>query len=87
MKISVKKTAKVAGAVCAATGIVALSALVASGAAVGAVVEGFKSAKDTMKKMLADEKGKETEDQQSGESSVEDVTEENESISEENTTE
>lgn len=87
MKISVKKTAKVAGAVCAATGIVALSALVASGAAVGAVVEGFKSAKDAMKKMLADEKGKETEDQQSGESSVEDVTEENESISEENTTE
>lgn len=87
MKISVKKTAKVAGAVCTATGIVALSALVASGAAVGAVVEGFKSAKDAMKKMLADEKGKETEDQQSGESSVEDVTEENESISEENTTE
>ena len=85
MKISVKKTAKVAGAVCAATGIVALSALVASGAAVGAVVEGFKSAKDTMKKMLADEKGKEIldEQQQSEESSVEDITEENESASEE----
>ena len=89
MKISVKKTAKVAGAVCAATGIVALSALVASGAAVGAVVEGFKSAKDAMKKMLADEKGKEIldEQQQSEESSVEDITEENESASEENTTE
>lgn len=60
MEISVKKAAKVAGAVCAATGIVALSALVASGAAVGAVVEGFKTANSTAKKLLADEAKKET---------------------------
>ena len=85
MKISMKKTAKVAGAVCAATGIVALSALVASGAAVGAIVEGFISAKDAMKKILADEKEIETEaeGQQSGGSVAEDAAAENESASEE----
>lgn len=55
MKINVENVTKVAGATCAATGIVALSALVASGAAVGAVVGGFKTAGDTMKKMLSDE--------------------------------
>lgn len=55
MKMSAKNVTKVAGAACAATGIVALSALVASGAAVGAVVEGFKTAGDTMKKLLSDE--------------------------------
>lgn len=53
--VSMKKVLKVAGAACAATGVVALSGLVASGAAVGAVVEGFKSAADTMKRMLSDE--------------------------------
>lgn len=47
-----KKAVKVLGAVCLATGIVALSAVVASGAAVGAVAEGFRSAKNTMQKML-----------------------------------
>ena len=47
-----KKVVKVLGAVCLATGVVALGAVVASGAAVGAVVEGFKSAKDTMQKIL-----------------------------------
>lgn len=47
-----EKAVKVSGAVFIATGVVALSSLVASGAAVGAVVEGFKSAKDTMKKIL-----------------------------------
>ena len=55
MKINAKNVTKVAGAACAATGIVALSALVASGAAVGAVVEGFKTAGDTMKKLLSNE--------------------------------
>lgn len=47
-----KKVVKVLGAVCLATGVVALSAVVASGAAAGAVVEGFKSARNTMQKIL-----------------------------------
>lgn len=47
-----KKVVKVLGATCLATGVVALSAIVASGAAVGAVVEGFRSAKNTMQKIL-----------------------------------
>lgn len=51
----VEKSLKVTGAVCVATGVVAMSALVASGAAVGAVMEGFKAAGNTMKKMLAEE--------------------------------
>ena len=49
-----KKAFKFAGAACAATGVIAISALVASGAAVGAMVEGFKSAKGTMKRVLED---------------------------------
>lgn len=52
IQITGKKAAKVLGAACLATGVVALSAVVASGAAVGAVVEGFKTAKDTMQKIL-----------------------------------
>lgn len=52
VQITGKKAVKVLGAACLATGVVALSAVVASGAAVGAVVEGFKSAKDTMQKIL-----------------------------------
>ena len=51
-KLLEKKVVKVLGAACLATGVVALSAVVASGAAVGAVVEGFKSAKNTMQKIL-----------------------------------
>ena len=47
-KVNVKKIAKWAGASCCAVGIVALSGLIASGAAVGAVVEGFKVAKETI---------------------------------------
>lgn len=47
-----KKALKVTGAVATATGVVALSALVASGAAVGAVVEGFKAAGDTFKDVM-----------------------------------
>ncbi|MCM1182597.1 MAG: hypothetical protein NC337_04395 [Roseburia sp.] len=52
VKMTGKKAAKLLGAACLATGVVALSAVVASGAAVGAVVEGFKSAKSTMRKIL-----------------------------------
>lgn len=71
MKISVKNVTKVAGAACAATGIVTLSALVASGAAVGAIVEGFKTANDTVKKLLADETEKKTSaDEQPSDDSV-----------------
>ena len=51
----VEKALKITGAFCAATGVVALSALVASGAAVGAVVEGFKTAGKTMKKVLEED--------------------------------
>ena len=50
--ITGKKVVKVLGAACLATGVVALSAVVASGAAVGAVAEGFRSAKNTMQKIL-----------------------------------
>ena len=51
-KAVVKKSLKVAGAFAAATGVVALSALLASGAAVGAVAEGFKEAGKIVKKSL-----------------------------------
>lgn len=50
-RITGKKAAKVLGAACLAAGVVALSAVVASGAAVGAVAEGFKTAKDTMQRI------------------------------------
>lgn len=59
-KSVVKKSLKVAGAFAAATGVVAISALVASGAAVGAIAEGFKEAGKVVKKSL--EKEKKTED-------------------------
>lgn len=52
VQITGKKVVKVLGAVCLATGVVALSAVVASGAAVGAVAEGFRSAKNTMQRIL-----------------------------------
>lgn len=52
--VSMKKVLKVTGAACAATGVIALSGLVASGAAVGAVVEGFKSAAEMVKKTLSE---------------------------------
>lgn len=54
ININMKKVGKYVGAACAATGVVALSGLVASGAAVVAVVEGFRSAAATMKKMVQD---------------------------------
>lgn len=50
-----KKTLKVAGAACAATGIMAASALVASGAAVGAVMEGFMAARKAVADILKKE--------------------------------
>lgn len=50
-----KKALKIAGAACLATGVVAISAVVASGAAVEAVVEGFRSARNTMKQILKGE--------------------------------
>ena len=40
-----KTSLKVAGAACVATGVVVVSAVVASGAAVGSIAEGFKQAK------------------------------------------
>ena len=52
VQITGKKAVKVLGAACLATGVVTLSAVIASGAAVGAVAEGFKSAKNTMQKIL-----------------------------------
>lgn len=53
--ITGKKVAKVVGAVCLATGVVALSAVIASGAAVGAVAEGFRTAKNTAQRILKKE--------------------------------
>ena len=61
MKINIKKIGKIAGAACVATGVVAVSALVASGAAVGAVAEGFKSARSTIKSILNGQKQVEVE--------------------------
>lgn len=55
VKVTGKQVMKVAGAVCLATGVVALSAVVASGAAIGAVAEGFKSAKNTMQNIYRKE--------------------------------
>lgn len=55
IRVTGKKVAKVLGAACLATGVAALSAVVASGAAVGAVAEGFRSAKNTMQKILKKE--------------------------------
>ena len=88
MKVRTKKVMKVAGAVCAATGIVAVSALVASGAAIGAVVEGFKSARNTAKRLLSG--GSENEivvaEQQKEDNAIEVDAEEGERASEETTT-
>ena len=56
MKRVAKKTAKYAGAFAVGTGVFALSALVASGAAVGAVAEGFKAAGNAAKRVLDESK-------------------------------
>lgn len=52
VQISGKGIAKVVGVTCLATGVIALSALVASGAAVRGVVEGLKTAKRMVKGAL-----------------------------------
>lgn len=53
--ITGKKIVKVVGAACLATGVVALSAVIASGVAAGAVAEGFKTAKNTAQRILKKE--------------------------------
>ena len=50
--ITGKKVVKVMAAACLAAGVVALGAVVARGAAVGSVAGGFRSAKNTMQKIL-----------------------------------
>lgn len=52
MSQTIRHLLKFTGAVTAAAGIVALSAVVASGAATGAIVSGFKSAKSAMQSIL-----------------------------------
>lgn len=56
MGMNVKKILRFTGAVCAATSIVAMSALVATGVAAGAVAAGFKAAGNTAKDMLKEPK-------------------------------
>lgn len=56
MKKMVKNVAKFTTVTCVATGVVAL---VASGVAVGAVAEGFKAAKNIMKKTFAEKQQEE----------------------------
>lgn len=51
----VKTTFKVAGAACVATGIVVAGAVIASGAALGSMTEGFATAKRAVKDIF-DEK-------------------------------
>ena len=73
-KSVVKKSLKVVGAFAAATGVVALSALVASGAAVGAIAEGFKEAGKVVKKSLdKTEQEKKNEETMAEEDNVETV--------------
>lgn len=55
------KSLKVAGAFAVVTGVVAVSAVVASGAAVGAMVEGFKAAGGAVKSVLNEEDKKKPE--------------------------
>lgn len=53
--ITGKKAVKILGAAALAAGVVAVSAVVASGAAVGAVAEGFRTAKNTVQRILKKE--------------------------------
>lgn len=69
--ITGKKAVKILGAACLATGVVALSAVVASGAAVGAVAEGFRTAKNTMQRILNKEEPARAEPVKAGESLAE----------------
>ncbi len=52
VKSVTKKTLKYVGAFTIGAGVIATSSLVATGAAVGAVVEGFKAAQKAAKKVL-----------------------------------
>ena len=61
MKAIAKKTMKYAGAFAVGTSVFALSAVVASGAAVGAVAEGFKAAGSVAKKVLEESRFADTE--------------------------
>lgn len=75
VKVVAKKTLKYAGALAVGAGVVAVSALVASGAAVGAVAEGFKSAQKAAKKVLKEDEN--TEVVETEEVSEEEILEEN----------
>lgn len=61
LKTAANKSIKVAGAFMVATGVVAVSAVVASGAAIGAMVEGFKAAGGAVKSVLNEEEKKKQE--------------------------
>lgn len=50
--MKVRKAVKALGAACLATGIVALGAVLASGAAAGTMAQGFRSAKNTVREIL-----------------------------------
>lgn len=76
VEITGKKAVKVLGAACLATGVVALSAVIASGAAVGAVAEGFRSAKNIARKVWKKEEtieDKSIEEKVVGENATEDT--------------
>lgn len=77
VKITGKQVMKAVGAVCLATGVVALSAVVASGAAIGAVAEGFKSAKNTMQNILKKDEAVAENTEESAEKSAEENAEKN----------
>lgn len=76
VEITGKKAVKVLGIACLATGVVALSAVIASGAAVGAVAEGFRSAKNIARKVWKKEEtieDKAIEEKVVGENATEDT--------------
>lgn len=76
VEITGKKAVKVLGVACLATGVVALSAVIASGAAVGAVAEGFRSAKNIARKVWKKEEtieDKAIEEKVAGENATEDT--------------
>ena len=62
MDNKMKKAMKITGAVCAGVGVMAASALVVSGAALGAMAEGFKYAETAMKRILTEQKSADRED-------------------------
>lgn len=77
------KALNVFGALMTATGVVALGSVVASGAAVGALVEGFKAAGKIVKDSLADQPKEVDESSESvEESAVEENTSEEKAMEE-----